>query len=62
MRELIREAEAQGWTVTATKKSHVQFRAPWGRVVFASGAGRGLEQHVAKTEKRLVDAGLVLDA
>lgn len=27
-------AEARGWTVTKTKKNHIQFRAPTGAVVF----------------------------
>lgn len=36
-KEIIREAENQGWTVRRTKKGHIQFFAPDGENIVTAG-------------------------
>lgn len=58
MRALIRDAESQGWEVTATAKSHIRFRSPSGKNVIVAARGGDLDAHYVKTVKRLKDRGL----
>jgi predicted RNA binding protein YcfA (HicA-like mRNA interferase family) len=37
LKEVIREAENQGWTVRRSKKGHLQFFAPDGKSIVVSG-------------------------
>lgn len=56
-RELARKAEAAGWTVTMTRKSHVRFESPAGEVVIHSGSTKFRRAH-ANHRARLRRAGL----
>lgn len=37
LRKLVRQAEAQGWSIARTRKSHFKWTSPAGAVVIASG-------------------------
>jgi peptidoglycan/xylan/chitin deacetylase (PgdA/CDA1 family) len=62
MRELVRQAERQGWDVGVTSNSHVRFTAPNGAVVIAQGVKQPLAAHLARTKSRLLRAGLEIAA
>jgi predicted RNA binding protein YcfA (HicA-like mRNA interferase family) len=52
LKEIVREAENQGWTVKVTKKGHLMFYAPDGKNIVTSGGTpsdhRSLNNLVAK--------------